>query len=109
MRYTLKNDGYDTFKKIIVGRKWVGRVWKNAEGQYVGKIGATERTGLTERAAFDSVVAADLGFDSVEALDERNRAVRAANRQRGNEVRAIADRMIRGDWDALDQLLGIKK
>jgi hypothetical protein len=109
MRYTLKSDGYATFKKITQGRKWVGRVYKNVEGTYTGKIGATERTGGSELAAFESVVAAQLGYDSVAELDAHNRSVRAANKQRRNEVRAVADRVLRGDWDALDQLLGIKR
>ena len=66
-RLTLKDDGY-TFKKIFQGRKWIGRVWKNAEGQYVGKIGKTEsKPQPTERAAFEAVGAAYFGYASADA------------------------------------------
>lgn len=104
MRYVLKNQGYP-FKFIYCARRKVGRVYRHADGHYVGMIGYTERKGATEREAFDAVVSADLGYAGVEELNAHNRSVRAANTQRRNEVRAIADRVLRGDYDALDQLL----
>lgn len=103
-RYVLKDDGY-AFKKICSGRKWIGRVWKNIEGTYTGKIGKTERSGASEHAAFDAVVSAHLGYGSVEDLNAHNSVVRAANRRRKSEVDAMARRMLGGDFDALLDLM----
>ncbi len=54
--YKLRDDGYANFKKIMNGRKWVGRVSKTASG-FVGKIGNYEAEALTEKAALRDVVA----------------------------------------------------
>ena len=54
--YKLRDDGYVNFKKIINGRKWVGRVGKTAGG-FLAKIGNHEAEALTEMAALREVVA----------------------------------------------------
>jgi hypothetical protein len=54
--YKLRDDGYANFKKIINGRKWVGRVSQSAGG-FFAKIGSHEAEALTEMAAFREVVA----------------------------------------------------
>src|SRR5580698_11449011 len=54
--YKLRDDGYPTFKKIINGRKWVGRVSQTASG-FLAKIGDYEAEALTEIAALREVVA----------------------------------------------------
>jgi hypothetical protein len=54
--YKLRDDGYPTFKKIINGRKWVGRVSQTAGG-FLAKIGDYEAEALTEIAALREVVA----------------------------------------------------
>ncbi len=54
--YKLRDDGYASFKKIINGRKWVGRVCQTANG-FLAKIGNHEAEALTEIAAFQEVLA----------------------------------------------------
>src|ERR1700722_6575957 len=54
--YKLRDDGYVNFKKIINGRKWVGRVGKTAGG-FLAKIGNHEAEALTKMAALREVVA----------------------------------------------------
>src|SRR5580658_10541364 len=54
--YKLRDDGYPTFKKIMNGRKWVGRVSQTTSG-FLAKIGDYEAEALTEIAAFREVVA----------------------------------------------------
>ena len=54
--YKLRDDGYPTFKKIMNGRKWVGRVSPTTSG-FLAKIGDYEAEALTEIAAFREVVA----------------------------------------------------
>jgi hypothetical protein len=58
--YRLVDDGYPTFKKIVVGRKWVGRVVKRVS-DYEAVVGTTTIRGATERAAFEAIVTALLG------------------------------------------------
>jgi hypothetical protein len=54
--YKLRDDGYPTFKKIMNGRKWVGRV-SQTTGGFLAKIGNYEVEALTEIAALREVVA----------------------------------------------------
>ncbi len=54
--YKLRDDGYPTFKKIMNGRKWVGRVSQTTSG-FLAKIGNYEVEALTEIAALREVVA----------------------------------------------------
>jgi hypothetical protein len=54
--YKLRDDGYANFKKIINGRKWVGRVSKTASG-FVAIIGKHEAEAISEMAALQEVVA----------------------------------------------------
>jgi len=72
--YRLVDDGYSTFKKIMCGRKWVGRVCLNANGGgYFARIKMAkgpdvEFVGATEREAFDECAARALGAPNVAAL-----------------------------------------
>jgi hypothetical protein len=54
--YKLRDDGYPTFKKIMNGRKWVGRV-SQTTGGFLAKMGDYEAEALTEIAALRAVVA----------------------------------------------------
>jgi hypothetical protein len=54
--YKLRDDGYANFKKIMNGRKWVGRVSQTAGG-FLAKIGNCEAESLTEMVALREVVA----------------------------------------------------
>jgi hypothetical protein len=54
--YKLRDDGYATFKKIMNGRKWVGRLSQTPNG-FLAKIGDYEAEALTEIAALREVVA----------------------------------------------------
>jgi hypothetical protein len=57
MTYTLKDDGYATFKKIMLGGRLVGRVFKR-EHDYEGIIGDARARAFTEREALEAVVEA---------------------------------------------------
>ena len=49
--YKLRDDGYANFKKIMNGRKWVGRVSRTTGG-FLGKIGITKPKRLRSRRRF---------------------------------------------------------
>jgi hypothetical protein len=72
------------YKKIMQGSKWVGRVYKNAQGTYTGQIGKApnriEVTAATEREAFSEVAARHFGMANAAALAQHNAEVRAHNR-----------------------------
>ena len=99
----MKDEGYATFKHIYKGRAKVGRVYKHADGYFVGMIGKVERKAQSERAAFDAVVAADCGFGHVEELRAHNSSVRAANRRSRAEAyaRAMQDPALRSIFEAI--------
>jgi hypothetical protein len=54
--FKLRDDGYPSFKKIVNGRKWVGRV-SQTDGGFLAKIGNHQAEALTEIAALHAVVA----------------------------------------------------
>lgn len=109
MRFTMVDHGYP-YKKIMQGRKWVGRVVKHAsESGYVGVIyGSPGHTacGATEREAFERVASLALGFKSPEAVRAHNSAVRQRNSMRRNTARHIVSEMLNGNFAPLDKLLG---
>lgn len=107
MRYVLRTDGYATFKKITRGKKWVGRVYKNADGQYVGKIGHVEFVAATEHAAFEGVVSKNLGYEDVDALRQHNSAVRHSNRVARERANVAFNDMMKGEFDAIFKLLKV--
>ena len=109
-RYRLHDDGYPTFKKIMSGRKQVGRVCKSVNpAGYLGIIGRTSVRAATEKEAFEAAVAKHLGFVDVEDLRDSNREVRAINRAKKANARAVVDEMIRGNFEPLDRLMGFSK
>lgn len=77
--YRMVDHGFP-YKKIMCGRKWVGRVCVHAEGGYLGIIGKDNVRAATESAAFEEVAARALGYPSAAALLARNSAVRARKR-----------------------------
>jgi hypothetical protein len=101
----LVDDGY-RFKKIMDGRKWVGRVTRHAsEPVYLGTIGKLTVRAATEREAFEEVVAQHWGYANAAELKRRNSAIRARNSVRRAESRAIANQMVRGDFDQFLNLM----
>jgi hypothetical protein len=54
-RYRLKDDGYSGFKYIYQGRQQCGRVTRNADGTFTGRIGAVVAHGQSEDDAFHQV------------------------------------------------------
>jgi hypothetical protein len=85
--YKLRDDGYASFKKIINGRKWVGRV-SPTTGGFLAKIGNHEAEALTETAALHEVVAKVQG-----QLLETNSESRVES-QRTSTVQADTERVI---------------
>jgi hypothetical protein len=87
--YKLRDDGYPTFKKIMNGRKWVGRVSQTTSG-FLARIGDYEAEALTEIAALREVVA-KVSQEPVEA----NTGSREKSRQTST-VQADTERVI--EW-----------
>ena len=93
--YRLVDHGYP-YKKIMHGKKWVGRVVKcvrvdgdGAAPRYLGIIrGVGDVTAPTEREAFEEIAARAMGFDSAAALHAKNRETRALNRERSAKINA---------------------
>lgn len=82
------------YKKIMQGRKWIGRTWKGVDGYYARVSGATSPSRIevgpyhTERQAFDEVAARHFGQTDAAALRAHNAEVRASNRVvRGRRTR----------------------
>lgn len=86
MGYRLKDDGY-AFKKIMQGRKWVGRVYQTADGKWSADINRqTYASGYaTAKEAFYEGAARRMGFESHDHLREQNSLVRRANKLRRQE------------------------
>jgi hypothetical protein len=101
--YRLVDVGYPTFKKIMNGRKWVGRVCKTTDG-YLGIIGPTQHRATTSDEAFREVVAKHLNFDSAASLAASNSEVRAINRARKAVAQHAVDEMLTGNFLPLDAL-----
>ena len=87
--YKLRDDGYANFKKIINGRKWVGRV-SQITGGFHAKIGIHEAEALTEAAALQEVVAKVQG-QQLEANPEG-----PVNSRQTSTVQADTERVI--EW-----------
>jgi hypothetical protein len=87
--YKLRDDGYPTFKKIMNGRKWAGRVIQTPGG-FLAKIGDHEAEAPTEIAALREVVAKI----SQEPVEE-DRASREKS-PRASTVQADTERVI--EW-----------
>lgn len=104
-KFTLRDDGY-SFKKIMQGKAWIGRVLRHSvEPRYLGIIGKLTVTAPTEREAFEEVVARHCGHVDAEAMRLRNRAVRVSNRQARAHGRDLARRFMHGDSGALEELV----
>ena len=86
--YKLRDDGYPTFKKIVNGTKWVGRVSQTAGG-FLAKIGDHEAEAITETAALREVVA-KVSREPIAAIPE-NRV-----KPRVSTVQADTERVI--EW-----------
>ncbi len=100
-----------SYKKIMHGRKWVGRVVKHAtEPRYLGIIGKITVSMPTEREAFNEVVARQLGFASCAALDAHNARARAKNRETKAKVLYVVDQMINHkNFEPMLDMLGAPK
>jgi hypothetical protein len=93
------------FKKIMDGRKWVGRVARHADGHYLGIIGKLTVKAASEREAFDEVVAQHWGYPNAATLRAKNAVVRHQNKVRRAGARAIADQMLAGDFEPFMNLM----
>jgi len=82
--YKLRDDGYPTFKKIMNGRKWVGRVSQTTSG-FLAKIGNYEVEALTEIAALREVVAKVSQEPVVENPGSREKSRRTSTVQADTE------------------------
>jgi hypothetical protein len=87
--YKLRDDGYATFKKIMIGRKWVGRVSQTAAG-FLAKIGDHEAEAQSEILALREV-AAKVSQNPAEAIPESRVTAR-----RVSSVQADTERVI--EW-----------
>jgi hypothetical protein len=67
-RYKLRDDGYP-FRKIMDGKKWVGRVDENADGSFIGRVRGFSASGSSWEDAYNAVVAAVGGIAVSELTD----------------------------------------
>jgi hypothetical protein len=105
-RLHLVDHGYK-FKKIMSGRKWIGRVTRHADGSFLGIIGAISVKCATELSAFNEAGARFFGYACASDLRKAN----AAERLKRSELKREADRVVsdlmRGDFeDAVNRILG---
>lgn len=110
-RYTLRSDGYATFKKIYLNRKWIGRVCPHADGGFVGTIGKVTLRAPTEHGAFEAVVADHAGFSSGPAMRQASAVASARRRHAARAGRAAAREFLAATtfedrWAALDKIFG---
>jgi hypothetical protein len=107
----LSRDGTVSYRKIVTGRKWVGRVYHSrTDNLFHGKIGTLEATGASEVEAFDEVVARRFGHADAASLRAANARVRANNKAVRAKARAFADEYLnakdlKGRFDALDKMI----
>lgn len=100
--YYLRDDGYPTFKKIIAGKKWVGRVCRHADGDYVGTIGNDSVRAPTEVSAFEEVSARAMGYSSADELKAKNAVARRAKRVANAAADHVYAELLRGNYKPLD-------
>ena len=95
-----------SFKKIVIGRKWIGRVVKHhTEQRYLGIIGKTTISAPTEREAFEEIVARHCGFASAAMLRANNAEIRQRNRQEKADARYVVGEIMNGNFKPfLDRL-----
>jgi len=71
-KYSIRDDGYPGFKKIMRGKAWVGRVMRAPQG-FVGMIGTLMAYGPTEEEAFNEVTAKHLGYNCMAEINQVTR------------------------------------
>lgn len=101
------------FKKIMHGKKWVGRVYQHADGTWRGAINKTELSkASTPVVAFEEAVAKHLGYDNANALKRRNSVVRQHRKQQRIAAEHAVDKYLSAKtmderFKALDEVVGI--
>jgi hypothetical protein len=107
-RYRLIDVGFP-YKKIMNGRKWVGRVYQHADGHWICAINKQDMAkGKTPNEAFRDGVAKHLGFKNVTELETVNRETARRNREHKADARQAFNRFMAGDYTALDRWFGVK-
>lgn len=98
-------EGTCTFRKIMCGRKWVGRVYRHADGTWRCAMYKCEQaSAATPAQAFDEGVAKYLGFANAAALWQHNATVRAYNRQRRASAQHALNQIMQGNFRPFDEL-----
>lgn len=100
----------ETFYRIYEGKVFIGRVYKDADGDWIGKIGPEEEIAESPEAAFREIGARRLGHKNYADLRAHNSAVRSATRQARAASRAnaayVVDQFYRGNDKPFFDLLG---
>ena len=107
--YKLKDDGGASFKKIMKGKRWVGRVCQHADGSYLGVIGNMMLKAQTEVAAFEGITARFLGYANASQMKARGRTVRIERHESKARVVHAVEEMMNGNFEPLDVILGLPK
>lgn len=104
MALTLVDHGY-AFKKIMQGKRWIGRVAKMGDGSgYIGVIGNDSIVCPTELEAFREIGARYLGVGNYAQLRENNRRVRFARTVQRRKAQHAMMAILAGDFRPLDEL-----
>lgn len=111
MTYRLKDDGYP-FLKIYYGKKWIGRVYKNSQGQWVCQIGTKSYyAASTPQEAFDEGVPRYMGYSSAAALRDQNRKAHERKLANTAKARDLAKRFaasdFKGQMEVIDELFEV--
>lgn len=107
--YRLRDDGYPTFKKILCGKKWIGRVQRQMDGTYLGVIGNGAMRAFTEIEAFEGITAKHLGYQNASQLKAHNKVVVSRRREAKARARYVVDEMLQGNFEPLEVIVGLPK
>lgn len=107
--YRLLDEGLP-FKVIRLRGKLVGRVCRHGDGGFLGIINGVDRVrARTEDEAFREVASRALGYADFATLKARKDVVRRTNAAKKAEVREITNRILGGDFAAIDRLFEMEK
>lgn len=106
--YKLKEDGV-FFKKIMNGKRWVGRVCRHADGSYLGVIGNMMIKAQTETAAFEGITARFLGYANASQMKARQQTARAERHKYKARAAYVEAELPNDNFEPLDVIMGLPK
>lgn len=96
----------ETFTRIVAGKRWIGRIWKNVDGTFSAKIG--EHLVLNEsthNSAFNEIAARHFGFKSYDDFHHAKVKAQRVNKQTKQHAKFVVNEMFAGNYEPLFQML----